>query len=67
MKLDGPALALDQWALAPEVVHLNHGSYGGCPASVIDAAIAMKRRLEGAPMRFFGTEWQGLVDRARRR
>jgi isopenicillin-N epimerase len=65
VKLDVPALALDRWALSPEVVHLNHGSYGGCPASVVDAAIAMKRRLEAAPMRFFGTEWQGLVDRAR--
>lgn len=65
MKLDVPALALDGWALSPEVVHLNHGSYGGCPASVLDAAIAMKRRLEAAPMQFFGTEWQGLVDRAR--
>ncbi|HEX7701140.1 MAG TPA: aminotransferase class V-fold PLP-dependent enzyme [Kofleriaceae bacterium] len=65
MRLEVPALTLDRWALTPEVVHLNHGSYGGCPASVIDAAIAMKRRLEGAPMRFFGTEWQALVDRAR--
>jgi isopenicillin-N epimerase len=65
VKLDVPALALDRWALAPDVVHLNHGSYGGCPTSVLDAAIAMKRRLEGAPMRFFGTEWQGLVDHAR--
>ncbi len=53
------------WALSRDVVHLNHGSYGGCPRSVIDAANAVRTRLEAAPMVFFRLEWQPLIDHAR--
>ena len=53
------------WALANEVVHLNHGSYGGCPRAVIEAAEEVRARLEAAPMRFYVLEWQGELDRAR--
>src|SRR5688572_16496506 len=56
---------IERWALDPRVVHLNHGSFGGCPRSVIDAATAVRTRLEAAPMRFFVTEWQTELDRAR--
>ena len=38
VKLAEPASPLDRWALSPDVVHLNHGSFGGCPRAVIDAA-----------------------------
>ncbi len=65
MPLDSAILPLDQWALDPAVVHLNHGSYGGCPRVVTDAAAAMRARLEAAPMRFLVGEWQGELDRAR--
>ena len=53
------------WALDPDVVHLNHGSYGGCPRSVVETAVALRIRLEAAPMRFFVLEWQAELDRAR--
>jgi isopenicillin-N epimerase len=53
------------WALDPSVVHLNHGSYGGCPRAVVDAAVAWRIRLEAAPMRFYVLEWQAELDRAR--
>jgi isopenicillin-N epimerase len=56
---------LDRWALSPDVVHLNHGSYGGCPRAVVDAAASWRVRLEEAPMRFFVLEWQIALDRAR--
>jgi isopenicillin-N epimerase len=59
------ASPLDRWALAPAIVHLNHGSYGGCPRAVIDAAAAWRARLEEAPMRFFVLDWQLALDRAR--
>jgi isopenicillin-N epimerase len=65
MQLETPILPIDQWALDPEVVHLNHGSYGGCPREVIDAANALRNRLEAAPMRFLVGEWQPALDRAR--
>jgi isopenicillin-N epimerase len=61
----GPASPLARWALAPEIVHLNHGSYGGCPRDVIAAADALRARLEAAPMTFLVLEWQRELDRAR--
>jgi isopenicillin-N epimerase len=60
-----PASPLDRWVMDPTGIHLNHGSYGGCPRAVIDAATAFRTRLEAAPMRFFILEWQAELDRAR--
>jgi isopenicillin-N epimerase len=59
------ASPLDRWALDPAVVHLNHGSFGGCLRSVLDAAAAIRARMEAAPMRFFVLDWQRELDRAR--
>jgi isopenicillin-N epimerase len=56
---------VERWALSPEILHVNHGSYGGCQASVIAEATRLRTELEAAPMRFFGLAWQGLIDRAR--
>ncbi|MDB4954055.1 MAG: aminotransferase class [Myxococcales bacterium] len=66
MQLTAPVAPLSHWALSPDVVHLNHGSYGGCPRAVFDAAAAIRVRLEAAPMRFLVLEWQAELDRARR-
>jgi isopenicillin-N epimerase len=60
-----PHSPLDRWALSPDVVHLNHGSYGGCPLAVVEAANAWRARLESAPMKFFVLDWQTELDRAR--
>ena len=65
MKLAEPVAPLAHWALDPGVVHLNHGSYGGCPRAVVAAAEAWRARLEAAPMRFMVLEWQDAIDRAR--
>jgi len=56
---------IDRWSLDPAVVHLNHGSYGGCLRSVTQAAAAWRDQLEAAPMRFMGLDWQPALDRAR--
>ncbi|HEU4611581.1 MAG TPA: aminotransferase class V-fold PLP-dependent enzyme, partial [Kofleriaceae bacterium] len=65
MKLASPHTPLDHWALSPDVVHLNHGSFGGCPRAVLDAASDWRDRLEASPMRFLVLEWQQELDRAR--
>ena len=57
--------SLDLWALSPDVVHLNHGSFGGCPHAVLAAANDWRTRLESSPMRFLVLEWQAELDRAR--
>jgi isopenicillin-N epimerase len=60
-----PVSPLSRWSLDPAVVHLNHGSYGGCPRAVTAAAAACRERLEAAPMKFMGLDWQAELDRAR--
>jgi isopenicillin-N epimerase len=56
---------MDRWALSSDVEHVNHGSFGGCPCEVIEAANAWRARLEAAPMRFLVLEWQDEIDKAR--
>ncbi len=65
MKPASPHTPLERWALSPDVMHLNHGSYGGCPREVIEAANAWRARLEAAPMKFFVLDWQDELDGAR--
>ena len=60
-----PVSPLVRWALDPAVVHLNHGSFGGCPHAVLAAATDARNRLEASPMRFFVLDWQREIDRAR--
>lgn len=42
--------------LDPEVVFLNHGSFGATPRPVFEAYQAWQRRLEHQPVRFLGTD-----------
>ena len=58
---------LERWSLDPAVVHLNHGSYGGCPIAVTDEATAWRAKLEANPMRFMVLDWQPALDAARDR
>ena len=65
MSVAVPASPIADWGLSPEVVHLNHGSYGGCPRTVLAAADAVRVRLEAAPMRFYVLDWQRELNHAR--
>ena len=65
MSLLAPISPIERWSLDPAIMHLNHGSYGGCLRSVTAAATAWRDRLEAAPMVFMGLEWQPALDRAR--
>jgi isopenicillin-N epimerase len=65
VKLASPHTPIERWALSPDIKHLNHGSFGGCPLEVIEAADGWRERLESAPMQFLVLEWQTELDRAR--
>jgi isopenicillin-N epimerase len=65
VQLEVPVSPLERWSLDPGVVHLNHGSYGGCLRAVTLTAQAWRARLEAAPMQFFVLDWQTELDRAR--
>lgn len=51
--------------LDPEIVYLNHGSFGACPRSVIEAQQAHRDRVEADAMRFYIYDLWNDVDRSR--
>jgi isopenicillin-N epimerase len=59
-----PPLA-QHWTLSPEVVLLNHGSFGACPRSVLDAQARWRARMEAEPVRFFTLELEPALDASR--
>src|SRR6516165_8860351 len=60
-----PAADPALWPLDPQIVFLNHGSFGSCPRRVLDFQDQMRARLERQPVRFFVRELEALLDDAR--
>ena len=54
-----------QFMLDPEVVFLNHGSYGACPRAVFERYQAWQVELERQPVEFLGRRIEGLLAEAR--
>ena len=63
---DARALAAE-FLLDPEVVFLNHGSFGACPRPVFEVYQAWQRELERQPVSFLQREFPGLMAQARSR
>jgi isopenicillin-N epimerase len=55
----------DRWLLDPEVVFLNHGSFGATPKAVLDEQNRIRRRIEREPLIFFDHDYLGELDQAR--
>lgn len=51
--------------LNPDVVFLNHGSFGACPRPVFEVYQEWQRRLEWQPVAFLGRELNGYLAQAR--
>jgi isopenicillin-N epimerase len=54
------------WVLDPEVVFLNHGSFGACPRPILERQSELRGRLEAQPVRFFVRDLEALAADARR-
>ncbi len=55
------------WNLARDVVFLNHGSFGACPRTVLDAQSAWRSRMETQPVQFLVRDLEALQDAVRMR
>jgi isopenicillin-N epimerase len=53
------------WSLDPQILFLNHGSFGACPKSVLAAQTRLRDRLERNPIGFLVRELPALQDEAR--
>jgi isopenicillin-N epimerase len=53
------------WLLDRNVTFLNHGSFGACPRHVLEMQAKLRSQLENEPLRFFGREWEPLLDASR--
>ncbi|HET8680089.1 MAG TPA: aminotransferase class V-fold PLP-dependent enzyme [bacterium] len=66
MPVDGRAPALrDEFLLRPDVVFLNHGSFGACPRPVFEGYQRWQRELEDNPVDFFARRLRDLLRDAR--
>jgi len=61
-----PSALAAHWRLDPAVTFLNHGSFGACPAEVLEAQQRWRDRLEAQPVRFLARELPSLLADARR-
>ncbi len=54
-----------EYLLDPEVVFLNHGSFGACPRPVFEAYQNCQRELERNPVEFIGSRLPVEIEKAR--
>lgn len=52
--------------LRPDVIFLNHGSFGACPRPVFEAYQAWQLELERQPVEFLGRRHDALLEQARK-
>lgn len=55
----------DLFLLDPQVIFLNHGSYGACPRPVFEKYQAWQKQLERQPVQFLGSELDNYLLQSR--
>jgi isopenicillin-N epimerase len=53
------------WTLDPQVVFLNHGSFGACPRPILESQARWRTRLERQPVQFMLRELEAALDASR--
>ncbi|MEZ5962895.1 MAG: aminotransferase class V-fold PLP-dependent enzyme [Planctomycetota bacterium] len=62
-----PSPLARHWRLDPTVTFLNHGSFGACPAAVLQVQDELRTRMEREPVLFLHRQLEALLDDARAR
>lgn len=62
-----PSALFDRWSLDPDVVFLNHGSFGACPRTVLAAQAKLRDAMEREPVRFLARDLTAAFDDVRAR
>ena len=57
--------AAQHWRLDPQLVYVNHGSFGACPIEVLAAQDQWRARMEADAVSFFTQHLFGMLDRSR--
>jgi isopenicillin-N epimerase len=60
MKLPEYSSHAKHWSLDPEIVFLNHGSFGATPTKIIERQNQLRQRMESEPVRFCVRELEDL-------
>ncbi len=60
-----PSPFRSHWTLDPDVVFLNHGSFGAAPRPVLDYQSELRARLERQPVRFMVRDLEEMWDAVR--
>ncbi len=55
----------DQFLLNPDVIFLNHGSFGATPKPVFEHYLAWQREMEAQPVAFYQRRYDALMNEAR--
>ncbi len=63
--LPRPSEFMRHWTIDPEVVYLNHGSFGACPKVVLDVQSELRALMERELVRFFVESFDDLMYEAR--
>lgn len=53
------------WQLDPDVVHLNHGSFGACPVEVLEQQAELRNEMECNPVAFILRKYQSALEVSR--
>ena len=56
---------LSHWTLDPDIIFLNHGSFGACPRTTLERQSELRAELEASPVRFLHREYPDRLDEAR--
>ncbi|MFT5050731.1 MAG: isopenicillin-N epimerase [Chlamydiales bacterium] len=60
-----PSPYRQHWQIDPQLTYLNHGSFGACPAPVLEFQSELRKRMESSLVRFMARELEAQLDEAR--